>query len=134
MELVLERQHYLDTCTVGVLRVDGQWECVTLEDRWRPPTEPKVPGETCIPAGRYEVTVTWSERFQTYLPLLFDVPGFAGIRIHAGNTDEDTAGCILVGRRKVEDRIEDSRVALAELLARFRGCAAGEGHWITGGG
>src|SRR3990170_73579 len=130
MELTLHRTDYLPTCTLGRLNVDDRFECFTLEDRWRPPTEPKVPGETCIPADRYEIVVTWSERFKARLPLLLDVPGFSGIRIHAGNTDKDTAGCLLVGRRRVGATIEDSGAALARLLPQIKEAVVSGKCWI----
>ena len=79
--------------------------CYTLEDERR---EEKVPGETCIPEGNYSVgfrrvggfDAKYSERFSDiHIGMLeiLDVPGFKHILIHCGNTDEDTAGCLLVG-------------------------------------
>lgn len=94
--------------------------CYTLEDRYRPPPEVKVPRETCIPVGTYAVTVDHSERFQCAMPHVLDVPGFQGIRIHPGNTAADTEGCILVGLEKddesSEPRILKSRLAYQGLF------------------
>lgn len=94
--LHLLRTQALEHATLGQLFLDGAFKWYTLEDRLRE-GQPKVPGETCIPAGRYEIVITKSQRFGRMLPLLLNVPGFTGIRIHPGNTDADTAGCVLVG-------------------------------------
>lgn len=113
MELTLEREPSTVKATIGRLSVDGAFECLTLEDVVRPV---KIAGKTAIPAGRYEVDITFSKRFQRMMPQLLDVPNFAGIRIHAGNTDADTEGCILVGRKKAsDDFISQSRNAFAKL-------------------
>jgi Family of unknown function (DUF5675) len=69
------------TCTIGELLVDGEHECWTLEDVVRPDGQ-KVPGETAIPYGTYDVIITPSVRFGTDMPLLVGVPNFTGIRIH----------------------------------------------------
>lgn len=94
MELFLRRCAANRNRTIGLLFVDGQFLCFTLEDRIR--TE-KVPGATAIPHGEYEVKQTMSPRFGRVLPEVLGVPGFEGVRIHAGNTAEDTRGCILLG-------------------------------------
>ncbi len=52
-----------------------------------------------IPEGWYKIQVTRSPKFGRLLPLLYYVPGFDGIRIHAGNNRDHTSGCILVGER-----------------------------------
>ena len=61
------------------------------------------------------------------------VPGFAGIRIHAGNTVDDTAGCILVGTTRPlhPGRLYDSRLWLHRLMRRLAERPLGEGVWIT---
>lgn len=96
-ELHLLREERLADRTIGKLFIDGVWVWWTLEDRWRPVDSPKIPGLTCIPAGTYRILFNMSSRFKKPMPLLVSVPGFAGVRIHAGNTPNDTEGCILVG-------------------------------------
>lgn len=70
----------------------------------------KVYGETAIPTGTYSVTYTYSTRFKKYMPLINNVKGFDGIRIHSGNTAKDTLGCIIVGDNKVVGKVINSRV------------------------
>ena len=119
MNLTLRRLDFTPTRTIGALYVDGQWECHTLEDVTREPGV-KVPGQTAIPPGRYEVLITRSRRFDEDLPLLVNVPLFEGIRIHAGNTASDTEGCILVGQGRQADMITMSRRALIALMPKLR--------------
>jgi hypothetical protein len=95
MELELIRKEFTDEATIGELYLDGDFFCFSLEDRVR--TGPKVPGETAIPEGKYQVLLTQSPKFKRVLPLLIHVPGFDGIRIHPGNTADDSSGCLLVG-------------------------------------
>ena len=122
MELVLERRYLKPSYTIGCLSVCGTRFCDTLEDRVRDlKQEPKVPGATAIPAGRYEVIVNRSPRFGRDLPRLLDVPGFEGILIHRGNTAEDTAGCILVGENRERGKVINStlyEVQLTGILER----------------
>jgi hypothetical protein len=124
MKLRLERTWCGAVCTIGTLSIDGAFECFTLEDVVRErdgePVEAwKIYGETAIPRGRYPVTITYSNRFKRDLPLVDRVPGFAGIRIHPGNTHEDTEGCILVGRAKGPDRVLESRAAFLDLYDKL---------------
>lgn len=64
----------------------------------RPVTEWKVAGKTAIPYGKYPVRKTWSPRWKRKMWEICEVPGFAGIRPHAGNTPDDTEGCPLTGK------------------------------------
>lgn len=114
MKLVLDRQYYGDSSTQGDLYIDGVWECAVLEDALAV-NGVKVSGETCIPDGTYHVLITWSPKFKRRLPLLIDVPGFDGIRIHPGNTPHDTLGCLLVG----EAFIHEPQTALVRSRAAF---------------
>lgn len=106
--ITLERMHFTNISTLGELHFDGVKVCYTLEDTCR---RLKIDGETAIPAGKYEVIINDSMRFKRRMPLLLDVPGFEGVRIHSGNTAEDTEGCILVGMREGPDIVYDSRKA-----------------------
>ena len=130
MNLTLQRQPSTNGTTIGELLIDDAHECWTLEDVVRP-TGVKVPGETAIPAGRYRVTVTFSKRFQRLLPLVNDVPGFEGIRIHPGNTAADTEGCILVGVTKGENSVGQSRMAFEPLFAKIAAAVQDGGEcWV----
>lgn len=131
MELRLDRINHGDTATIGNLYVDGKFECFTLEDRVRP-TGPKVPGQTAIPPGTYPVMITFSPRFKRNLPLLMNVPNFSGIRIHPGNSADDTEGCILVGQEIASGGVWllRSRAAFDPLFAKLWDAETG-GEKIT---
>ena len=117
MLLKLTRKIFTDKSTIGELQINEIFECYTLEDADRNLENGgiKVPGKTAIPRGRYEVIVTYSNRFKRPLPLLLNVPQFEGIRIHKGNTSEDTEGCILVGFEQRKNSVFNSRLAFDPL-------------------
>jgi hypothetical protein len=119
MKLNLKRKWFSGKSTIGELYVDGEFCCFTLEDVER--TE-KTYGETAIPCGTYPVIVTPSRRFRRLMPLLVGVPNFSGIRIHPGNDDGDTEGCILVGMSRSLDFIGRSREAFNELFILLADC------------
>jgi hypothetical protein len=106
--------------TPGTLSLGGTFLCYTLEDADRQletaGSEAKVPGETCIPRGEYRVVLTESRRFGQITPLLLEVPGFTGVRIHPGNTVEDTEGCLLVGTSRSGQEVRNSREAYEKLM------------------
>jgi hypothetical protein len=114
MKLQLLRNASSTKSTIGRLYIEGVFMCYTLEDVIRPV---KIAGETAIPAGTYKVIITESARFKRRLPLLVDVPGFAGIRIHPGNSAADTEGCILVGNSTSGDWVGGSRAAFDKLFS-----------------
>lgn len=125
MKLLLERVQLDPAVTIGRLSVDGVPECWTCEDTVREvegqPVEAwKVKTATAIPRGTYRVIITMSARFGVMLPLLVDVPGFTGIRIHPGNTALDTDGCILPGVVRLPAGVGKSRIAFDALMHKIR--------------
>ena len=121
-------------CVDGeMVNEDKRYLCDTLEPKRRNlKKEKKVPGRTAIPEGRYRILITKSYRFQRWLPLLLDVPGFSGIRIHAGNTPGDTAGCILPGYNRKKGMVVNSRSALQKVMFEITAAIdRGEEVWIT---
>ena len=89
-----------------------------------------------IPEGRYAVVITWSPKFKMWLPILLAGPDFnrlfKGIRIHMGNTVEDTQGCILVGRNQKVGCVYESRKWLYELKQKIiEAKARDEPVWLT---
>lgn len=119
MELILQRDLYSNTETLGDFFIadmskgglfsNKQFFGYTLEDRVRDinkdgdlndPGEKKIHSQTAIPAGRYEVKLSYSPRFKRVLPEILNVPGFVGIRIHGGNAHINTEGCILIAKNK----------------------------------
>lgn len=121
MYLRLIREPSRQETTLGSLYVNGQRFCETLEDEMREvPGQAvalwKVPGRTAIPEGLYRVVWSDSPRFQRFTPELLQVPGFSGIRIHAGNRAEDTEGCILVGQSRLNARTLGASRVIREAL------------------
>lgn len=127
MNLILKRIHEGETFTVGQLYEETKFGlspiCYTLEDKVRqvegkPVKEWKVQDKTAIPRGTYDVVVTMSNRFKVKLPLLQNVEGFTGIRIHSGNSSANTEGCILVGMTwdGKSDWIGSSKIAMSALM------------------
>ena len=105
--------------TIGRLEDEnGVKICDTLEPTWRnyKGGELKVPRKSAVPEGTYPVVITKSKKFGKYLPLLVGVPGFDGIRIHSGNTVNDTEGCILVGQNLIKGKVLLSRLTLEKLM------------------
>lgn len=136
MELTLTRIAKRKTYTIGHLAIDDNPFCDTLEPTWRDigwgRKGRKVAGRTAIPEGRYPVVVTFSPKFQKWLPLLIHVPLFTGIRIHAGNTANDTEGCILVGQNFKPGMVLNSNIwthRLVKAITEARG--RDEAIWIN---
>ena len=115
MKLTVVRTQFGTDATNGILLVDGLFECYTLEDQYQ---AVKVMHETCIPEGTYDIKFRTVGGFHSkYLERygnshygmlhLQDVPNFTYILIHAGNTDEHTSGCLIVGETQQDLDISD---------------------------
>lgn len=141
MEIKVKRITPIDyPYTIGKMYIDGEYFCDTLEDRVRDINkngkfdngEVKVAGETAIPYGRYQVVVTMSPKFKRELPRLLNVPNFDGILIHRGNTDKDSAGCLLLGENKVKGKVINSTPYEQKLVSILKDVQnKGEEIWIT---
>lgn len=126
--IVVQRQLYFSRKTMGELLLPDRHLCWTMEDEfrevlgedgkyhWR--SELKVPKQTAIPAGRYQVVLNFSARFQRILPMFIGVPDFIAIRFHGGNDEQDVEGCIALGmvRDASKMRIANSAPAVDALI------------------
>ena len=117
MKIEVKRLYKTENSTIGELTIDGKFECYTLEDKER---DVKIKGETAISKGTYKVIINQSNRFKKLLPLLLNVPNFDGVRIHPGNSNHDTEGCILVGQSISKDYISKSRKAFEKLFKKMQ--------------
>lgn len=129
MEFIVQRFEATPHSTIGQMMVDGEFLCYTLEDCIR---AVKIQDQTAIWPGRYKLVIDYSERFKRPMPHILDVPEFAGIRIHSGNTDANTDGCILLGLTKGPDFVGQSRDAIGLFMPVLkRGLQDGKEVWIT---
>lgn len=131
MELNVKRIARKDGYTIGRLFINNEYFCDTLEDTDRGLKDTmqvneilakKVKAQTAIPTGKYDVILTFSPRFKRVLPLLLNVKGYEGVRIHAGNTNKDTEGCLLVGENKAKGQVLNSRATLEKLMSILLDC------------
>jgi len=139
MKLMTDRAWKKDTYTIGRFFIDGKRFFETLEDRDRGLKqtdtlshilEVKVPGETAIPSGTYEVRIDIvSPKYQAVkwykdlcggkMPRLMNVPGFDGILIHPLTSALDSRGCIGVGRNTVKGKLSSSRDTFKALYKKM---------------
>lgn len=80
----------------------------------------KVWGKTAIPKGTYKVIINMSNRFKKEMPLLLNVPKFEGVRIHTGNTAEDSSGCIIIGMIRTLNGVGMSQIAYTKLMEKLK--------------
>ncbi|HQW07332.1 MAG TPA: DUF5675 family protein [Flavobacteriales bacterium] len=138
MDLILQRNVHSSDYTLGEIRIAGKFECYTLEDEYR---EVKVKGETRIPKGTYVIKLRkvggfhakylkrFGAAFHKGMLHVTNVPGFEYILIHLGNTEKDTAGCVLVGASRdiVKGTIGGSEIAYRRLYLKvLKAIEAGE--------
>lgn len=128
MRLTLIRKWNKKDYCIGDLYIDGVWFSNVIEDTDRGLDDRmsleeilarKVKGETAIPTGIYEVTITYSPKYKRLMPLINNVKGYSGIRIHSGNTAKDTEGCLLVGKNTKVGMVTESRVTYNALFKRL---------------
>ena len=128
MRLTLKRIANKKDYCIGKLYINGKYFCDTLEDVDRglddSMTEDdikqiKIKGQTAIPVGIYTVLLTYSPKYKKVMPLINNVKGYSGIRIHSGNSSKDTEGCLLVGKNTVVGRLTDSRNTFNALFKRL---------------
>lgn len=141
LHLTLLRKWRKPEYTIGQLFAGGRFICNTIEDTDRglhqymsaaDIAKIKLPGKTAIPLGTYRLAVSPSPKFGRNLIEVLNVPGFAGIRIHRGNTAEDSAGCILPGINSEKGKVTNS-THFEELLTSMVMAAltAGEDVFLT---
>lgn len=134
IEITLDRIARRPTYTIGRLYIDGKRISDTIEDRDRGlddsmPAEQirelKVYGMTAIPTGRYRIALTkstkfrnrvWAKAYNGLVPILQDVKGFTGIRIHPANTAEELLGCIAPGENTTVGRVNNSTAAYYRIM------------------
>jgi len=128
MRLTLKRIANRKDYCIGKLYINGKYFCDTLEDVDRglddSMTEDdikqlKVKTQTAIPTGIYTVLLTYSPKYKKVMPLINNVKGYSGIRIHSGNSSKDTEGCLLVGKNTVVGRLTDSGNTYNALFKRL---------------
>jgi hypothetical protein len=124
MLLTLTRQFVVEDATIGVLDIDGKFQCFVLEDVER---DYKIKAKTAIPTGSYGISICESPRFSDRyeadglgrrVPLLLNVPNYQGVRIHVGTKATHTEGCLLVGswRKELGAKLEGSKAAYKALM------------------
>jgi len=134
MELKVVRSIRNVASTLGTMYINDEFFAYTCEDTVRNlngDRSKKIKGQTAIDAGRYEVVLSYSDHFQKYLPLLLKVPCFEGIRIHGGNTSEDSLGCILIGANSdLKSCISNCASKVNSLVATLKTIEKKEKIWI----
>ena len=115
INLLLIRDTHSDTSTIGKLYLNGELMCDTLENPWLDNQR----NISCIPEGQYDVRIRLARESATrdYIHLLVqEVPKRSYILFHIGNTAKDTQGCILVGLKRQQDFVSNSRLAMDLLM------------------
>jgi hypothetical protein len=75
---------------------------------------------SCIPLGRYRLTIHQSPQHGHQVIKTHAVPGFSGVEINARSEDERLFGCIAVGVERMFDGVRNSQPALSFLIAELR--------------
>lgn len=134
MNLILLRDKFGPDFTLGTLTADDVFLGYTCEDLDRKLEDggEKVKARTAIPRGRYKCVLSMSNRFKRIMPEVQCVPSFSGVRIHSGNTHEDTEGCPLLGLDRTANGVRNCAAPNAELIRLMEAAAKrGEEVWLT---
>ena len=138
IKIVVDRKYKMGTYTISNLTINGKKFCETIEDTDRNLDSSMSPeyiksiksksgiGVTAIPRGTYKVTMDvvspkyynmtyYRQNYDGRMPRLLNVPGFEGVLIHPGNTEKDSAGCIIVGENKVKGKVINSKATFDKL-------------------
>lgn len=118
MIVLCKRKWFSEKTSIGLWIVDGITSCFTLEDVARAEGV-KIPKVTAIQAGEYELVIDDSTRFKRPMPHILDVPRFDGVRVHWGNREVDTDGCIILGYEKGVDAVWNSVKAFDDFFAKL---------------
>lgn len=102
LNILILRDTYTPTTTLGKCYINGQFFSYTLEDEVRGEGI-KIAKHTAIPQGVYDVGLSYSPRFKRKMPIVYKVPHFTGIRMHGGNTAAHTSGCIILAHNKINN-------------------------------
>lgn len=139
MLVELKRIYNCENYCISHIYLDGSYLCDAIEDHDRmldddmsleEIAKAKVYAKTAIPTGKYEITLNvvsakYSKKayYMNFckgkVPRLLDVKGFSGILIHKGNTEKDSAGCIIVGYNKIKGKVVDSQRAFEALYRKL---------------
>lgn len=139
MKLLLKRIAKKANYTIGNLYINGEWFSNTLEDTDRGLTQSmsleeikkkKIYGKTAIPTGTYQIDMNtvspkfknraWAKPYEGKIPRLIDVPGYEGVLLHPGNSEEDSLGCVLVGKNKVKGKVVESQATFHKLMKELK--------------
>lgn len=128
MKLNVKRIALKPNYTIGRLSIDGKYFADTLEDAVR---EIKIKNQTAIPSGTYKMTLdvvsprfknrVWAKPYGGKVPRLLNVPGFEGVLIHPGNDQNDTSGCLLVGKNTIVGKLTSSQATFHALMKQLKG-------------
>lgn len=140
MEILLKRIAKKNLYTIGKLYIDGVYFCDTIEDKDRGlsqsmPLEEikkiKVPNETAIPTGTYNVTLNvvspkfkdraWAKPYEGKVPRILNVPGFEGVLIHPGTDQNSTSGCVILGKNKIVGKVVESQATFKIFMIKVAG-------------